>query len=748
MPVIPRSPEFDKKKASTIQASSYVDNDFWQEYHEPYPVGSTPEQNNVRSLTVDKNNDVWIATAEGVSVKRAGKKEWLLLPFNEEDKGPAYSVSFDDKSVVWMGTWKGVFSFANGIVKKYAGTTGPISGVRSSPEGVYALGPKGCWLFEGSDFIEKDYAIARSIRDVVPDGKMGLWVATDVGLYHSNAQGTKKYRDTSVLLSAGLKGLAFDAAGNLWVAGLGGVTILKNNKKERVIRPQEGCLSIHVTVVKRSPDNVMWVGTELGLSRFEASGKKSVRFSRRWLLDDQVNDISFDAAGNAWIATAKGVSAIKKKKMNLNSKQNYFYEVLMERHIRKPWIAGQNHLVIRGDINSWTPEDDDNDGEFGGNYLAMESFRYATTKSEDAKEKAGKAFAFLKQLREITGGDGYFARTMVPAEWKEKVHDGNRTYSAKQQAEELVNEPRFKPVETRWHTSKDGQWFWKGDASSDEWCGHMFGYFFYYQLAADQAGRVEVRNHVATLVDHLMANDYNMMDVDGTHTRWSVWSPSLLNGDPEWASDQSMNSMELLAFLKLAYFMTGNIKYERAYKRMIEKEHYLENMARLTDQNPSWFIYYDVMMQSYLYPILIHCETDPALKAWYQDHMDNWMKKRVNDHNPQINFTYCYARNKKQELKASIDFLVDTPLDLVSWVIDHTKREDIKLVHSPVLDEVQVDKQQPASMRATVRWDTNPWVSVNGNPAVEREPVFWLLPYWMGRYLGMILSPQSREDTK
>src|SRR3954465_14249041 len=97
--------------------------------------------------------------------------------------------------------------------------------------------------------------------------------------------------------------------------------------------------------------------------------------------------------------------------------------------------------------------------------------------------------------------------------------------TAKQLAEEMVKEPRFKPVEVRWRKSKDGKWLWKGDASSDEWCGHMMGYYFYYELAADAAEKEIVRKHVARLMDHLIANNYNMMDVDGTHTRWSVWSP-------------------------------------------------------------------------------------------------------------------------------------------------------------------------------------------------------------------------------
>jgi hypothetical protein len=410
----------------------------------------------------------------------------------------------------------------------------------------------------------------------------------------------------------------------------------------------------------------------------------------------------------------------------------------MKRHIREPWISGQCHLINAGDTANWQPEDDDNDGEYTGNYLAMESFRYAVTKSEDAREKAKKAFHFLKQLKDITNGDGYFARTIVPVEWGDKVHDGNRSYTEQEKAEELVNDPRFKLVEIRWHKSADGKWLWKGDASSDEWCGHMMGYFFYYQFAATDEEKVLVRKHIASLVDHLIAHNFNMMDVDGTHTHWSVWSPDLLNHDPEWAQDRSENSMELLTFLKLAYFVTNDEKYQQQYLHFINEEHYLNNMSELVDQNPAWFIYYDVIMQAYLYPILLECEKDPKLKAFYQKHMDNWMEHRKNDKNPLINFLYCYARNKKLELQSSIDFLIDAPLDLVDWNIDHTKREDVKLVHAPVLDDLQVDQLPPASIRATVRWDRNPWDAVSGAPNTEREPVFWLYPYWMGRYLKMI----------
>ena len=101
--------------------------------------------------------------------------------------------------------------------------------------------------------------------------------------------------------------------------------------------------------------------------------------------------------------------------MSLADKQDYFYKELMAKHIREPWICCNLRLKIPGDTASWQQTDDDNDGEYTSGYLAMESFRYAVTNDDDARQKAHKAFSFLKKLQDITETDGFFARTIVPA---------------------------------------------------------------------------------------------------------------------------------------------------------------------------------------------------------------------------------------------------------------------------------------------------------------------------------------------
>lgn len=691
----------------------------------------------IRSICIDSTGNAWIATPQGIFMKPFTERRWKYVG-GDALTAPAFRVITDSYGCVWAGTWNGLFKLTGpGKAEKIPTVEGPVSTIAATAGTTYALGPKGFWII-GKDQVHRVEAnVPRSLRDALPDGKGGLWLASDVGLYRWKKDEMFHYYELSDLVSGYAKSLAFDLDKKLWVGGLGGVTIRGTHGKERELRPADGIPSAHVNTVRLAPDSVMWVGTHTGIVRYAPNGTSSLRFSRRWLLHNQVNDITFDKEGNAWIATEGGVSVIRRRTMDLAGKSGFFYDNLMRRHIRAPWIAGQAHLPVAGDTTVFRPEDDDNDGEYTGNYLAMESFRYAATGDPGAKENAKKAFQFLKMLREITGHEGFFARTIIPSDWTE-MHDENRTYTETEIAERLVEEPRFKPVEKRWHLSSDGKWRWKGDTSSDEMCGHMFAYYFYYTLAAGEAEKKEIAAHIAAIVDYLIKHDYNLADVDGKPTRWSVWSPEQLNRDPEWLPDRNQNSMEMLAFLKLAYHVTGNEKYQGEYLRLIEEAHYLDNMKQVTKQNPAWFIYFDVVLQAYLYPILLGAEKDEKLLRFYRQHMDEWFELRRADHNPLINFLYNYCRQNHEELKNSVAFLRDTPLDLVDWPIDHGIREDVHVVRTPVMEELQVSALPPAGIRMTVRWDKNPWTLAGGNPHVEREPVFWLLPYWMGRHMKLI----------
>ena len=122
------------------------------------------------------------------------------------------------------------------------------------------------------------------------------------------------YEDTTQLISAYVEGVALNNNGQLWAAGLGGVSIRQNNQMIKTLTPKDGLPTIYVNCIKKAPDGTMWVGTRQGIARYKQDGSHSLLFSRRWLMNDDVRDMSFDAEGNAWVATAGGVSVIKKER--------------------------------------------------------------------------------------------------------------------------------------------------------------------------------------------------------------------------------------------------------------------------------------------------------------------------------------------------------------------------------------------------------------------------------------------------
>jgi len=719
------------------QSAVYVDRPFVQEYHEGFSIAENNEDaNNVRAIQPTLDGSMWIATKDGVYKKETGSGEWSIA-VGGENQGPAYDVGIDKEQNLWMATWNGVYKYREGSIDKMEGPIPPIAKIVSAKEGIYALGPYGIWLYKNEKWSKKEYKTASSIRTVLSDNKGGLWIGTDVGLYHCNDERTVAYQENDDLISAYLRGMDFDQEGNLWLGGLGGVSIRNQKAMIDEKRPKDGITNSNVNTVAKAPDGRMWVGTQYGITRFDLGEKEySVRVGRRWLVSNEVRDIAFDEDGNAWIATSNGVSAIKQRQMTLAEKSDYFYDQLIRRHVREPWIIARSKLVTPGDTTTIQQEDDDNDGEFTSNYLAMESFRYAATKDPEAKERAKKAYNFLQLLREVTGEDGFFARTIIPVSWN-PLHDVNRTYTERELAEEIIANPRQKPVEKRWHVSKDGKWKWKGDTSSDEISGHLFGYYCYYNLVADDKEKQRVASHFSKIMDHLIRNDFNLVDVDGTHTKWGVWSPNILNHDPDWSPERALNSLELLAFLKFTYHVTKKEKYQKEYLKLIREEGYLENAKMLHHTNPSWETYFDIFLSLYMYPTLVNYEDDPVLNKAYRDHLGQWFHKHKKAKSPLVNFTYNLLTGGSDELDNSIDFLKDAPLDLVDWYIDNAQREDLNVVRQPILEELQTALRPPSEYRTT-RWDQNPYVAVAGDPAQEKEPVYWLLPYWMGRYLNLI----------
>jgi hypothetical protein len=729
---------------TTLRAAQAVpDIPFLQETAERYKLGSA-DADDIRAITVDALGNVWAATRAGVYRWSRADSRWQAVPLTEN--GPCFAAYTSSDGAVWVGAWDGLYRARGNRLQKVEGIAHPISAICESNGNILAFGPDGMWRIRQDSATLEPLPSARSVRALLPDGNGGLWIGTDVGLFHYSPMGTVWRYDEDYLLSASVRGLAFAQNGDLWIGGLGGIAIHRGGQCVGQLTPADGLPSVQVQCVRRAPDGRMWVGTPVGVARTD--GKRwSVLHSLRWLPNDDVRDVAFDSDGTAWVATAGGVSAIRRRMITLAEKAQYYLSICLARHVREPGLVEKCFLQVPGDISTWKPRDDDNDGEYTGMYLAMESFRYAASKDPTARANARRAFHALRFLQLVTNTPGFVARTVIPADWK-PMNDPNRIYTDAEWAEHRVIDPRHKRVHERWRLSKDGKWLWKGDTSSDEITGHFYGYLFYYDLAADEQEKAAIREHVRRVMDYIIDGGYVLRDIDGSPTRWGVWSPEKLNHDPDWLPERGVNSVEILSFLKATYHITGDQKYEREYRRLLDEHQYRENVKQAKTFNPAWRTHIDDELLALAFPALLLYENDPELRNLYRQALDTWYSGVKNDQNPWFHFLYASLTGTPPEMTDSLMFLRDAPLDLIRWTVDNTRREDLKLVRAPEIAPWQTDRLPPPSERGVMRWDENPWRAVQGDGGhTESDGVFWLLPYWMGRYYGYIAPPvTSKED--
>jgi hypothetical protein len=713
------------------------DSPFVQEYRDEIAYPQIENANQARAIAADGDGGAWLAAKAGVFHFAAGAWTEVL-------KGSTYALAVRGDTV-WAGTWHGLYRIQAGHAEPVdAVPPAPIVAVLADTRGVVAVSQAALYEWDGAKWLSSPWTGAKSVRSIARDSAGGLWIATGMGAYYKLGASVREIYKEVDLLAGDLRAIAIAPGGDVWLGGIGGLDVYRDGKRVAQWSTANGLPNQDIHALAAEPDGIVWAGTALGAVR-RIGAQWSLRYSRRWLPSDDVRAIAVARDHTVWVATTGGLSAIHRRLMTLAEKADHYLKTCLERHVRAPYLVEQCDLKAPGDTAHFTPRDDDNEGGYTGMYLAMESFRYAVTKNPQALDNARKAFRAMKFLQEITGTSGFFARTVVPSDWP-KIHDGNETFSPEQRADRLMENPRDKPLENRWRRSADGKWLWKGDTSSDETSMHFYGYFVYYTVAADEAERAIIRDHVRRIVDHMIEGGYTFRDIDGKPTLWAVWAPEKLNGDPDWRAERWLNGLEILGYLRLAEMMTGDQKYHRAALQLLEQNHYDRYASHPLATEPSERTQFDEELAGVALHLAL-IEQRPEQRRIYEDGLAFWWEHVRAQTRPLFNFLWAAQAKPRVGSEFALDQCVeqlrDEPLDLVQWTVDNRKREDVRLVHEPMLDDVELDRILPPSERATSRSDSNLYSAVRGEDGMsESSGVVWLLPYWMGRYYGFIDRPK------
>ena len=100
------------------------------------------------------------------------------------------------------------------------------------------------------------------------------------------------------------------------------------------------------------------------------------------------------------------------------------------------------------------------------------------------------------------------------------------------------------------------------------------------------------------------------------------------------------------------------------------------------------------------------------------------------------------------DLEEAAWYLREHPMDMVSWNIMNSHRKDLTFL-GPNFREQTLSEVLPPDERPVQRHNANMFrldrVSAKDGSEEFSAGDIWLLPYWMGRYLGVISEPMPSK---
>lgn len=492
----------------------------------------------------------------------------------------------------------------------------------------------------------------------------------------------------------------------------------------RVIRGEDGLPVENTTSLTRGFENDLWIGTERGAVR-KVGDEWQYFGASHWLPNNKVNAIAVDGR-KVYIATDGGLGIIEYEEYTLHKKASFY-----ERHLNE-WghkRLGFIQTVYQKD-GEWIREVSDNDGAHTATYLAAMCYKYKVTGEESAREEAIETFNAMIWLDRVTPIDGLIARSIYSVEGDkgEKGKHGSGGLPAK------------------WYATKDGNWYWKGDTSSDEVIAHFYSVSLFHDLVAEGKNKKLAKAHLTRMASYIMDNGWIMKDMDGKPTRWGRWNPEYLLR-PYGYNDRGVNGLEALAFIQAAYAVSGDEKYKKGFEQLVDWG-YLNNTLRQKNTfPPSTLAPWDDNLAFEAYATILRYVDDPMYKSFLLRSLERTYEVKRMEHIPWFNFNYGYFTNNDFDNEQCIKHLRAWTLDCTEHNFRNSHRDDLFVEEGYTSYEGAVKAISPRE--SAVMRGSRPATVLDGGAGSKRvmEPTGYIRDYWMGRYYGFIKAPEVTDKS-
>ena len=711
------------------------------------------KQFNKKFLTADSGIDIEsvLSVAFDGETLYIAQPECLIEYKDGQIKKSSAKVSklFSKGGTLYAAAGNSLAEIKNGKLKKIADFDAPVVDISIAIDGSFWLvTEKSLYLKNDKDFTAIVDVPDNTVCLAALDNKAKYGETVYIGCSEEGLLSMKGKRRHWAEMTPGMSGvlsnkincIALDGLGHLWVGSDNGLNIYdgKNywfNGNDFYSVPDGSFNDMFFAA-----DGKKYFATNTGIITL-IEGKISYFSYGVWLMHPTVTKITVSDNGTIAAVTPRGISIITSKYMTLEEKAAHYDEMAVKYFTRNEGYQVSRELRKYGDLDSgWLPNSD-NDGLFTGLYCASQCFRYSVTGDETAKENAKRALNAMIKLTQVTGKPGFTARATRYSH-EENFKTGNRE---------------------EWHICEDNpDCEWLGETSSDEMTGHYFAYGIYFDLVADEEEKKLIADVVRTITDHIIDNNFHLTDVDGVPTTWANWEPDLLNNDDRWYFERGTNSLEILSFLKTTYHVTGDKKYNDVYDMLIKKHHYAMNCMQYKCEDGHVAHIDDQLDFTNIYPLIVYTDNSAHNEIFKMGLTHHWEYERT-ERSPFFNIVYGALTDNSCDIENAAKSLSEMTLDLIRWPVFNSHRKDIVWDTEQEAMGIPAQLKYPVeySARVLVHYDGNQFVcdsgaeefidintknvnrtltlpSTSANGMRAMMPYIYLLPYWMGRYYGLL----------
>jgi hypothetical protein len=373
-------------------------------------------------------------------------------------------------------------------------------------------------------------------------------------------------------------------------------------------------------------------------------------------------------------------------------KRHLPYSTILDPVFASPESDEIRSYARAGDSAIWT-----------GHYLAAESFRYRVTNVPDALDNAKRAIAGLRSLVDVTGTN-LLARCLVP-------NDSPYANDIKKEEGRHGIYPG---------TLNGKSYFWIGNTSRDQYSGVFFGLGVAYSVVEDDEVRSSARELVTRMLEFLLRNKWFVVMPDGSIS-------TVFTGHPD----------QRLCFLRIGSLVNPG-RFISEYSRERSRSSHLVSVPIAFDVLDDHTSYFKFNLDTINLYNLVRLETNNRYRARYISAY-NLLRRTTDDHgNAHFNMIDRALKGTNATRDAETRRLLD------EW-LTRPRRDCFRdYRNNPRYTACGEDKAcQPIPIPERIctdfLWQRSPFLLFGGGKGeIEGAGIDYILPYWMGRYYGVI----------